>query len=202
VISADERTQIPIRTPCHEILPPAPGRAMRIKHEYRLHGVCAYVAAWDVHQARLFGKVVDKISIEGFDGLVAEVMAQDPYRSARRVFWIVDGGTIHRGERAVCRLQGRFPSLVLVHLPTHASWLNQIEIHFSILQRKALTPAISRATTTWQLAFSASRTIIKQSPAPSSGSSRGVICAVSWSAQPCRMIGHARRPPDDTSPNF
>lgn len=140
VISADEKTQIPIRTPCHEILPPAPARPMRIEHEYRRHGVCAYVAAWDVHRARLFGRVVDKISIEVFDGLVAEVMAQEPYRSARRVFWIVDGGTIHRGERAARRLQGRFPNLVLVHLPTHASWLNQIEIYFSILQRKALTP--------------------------------------------------------------
>jgi hypothetical protein len=140
VISADEKTQIPIRTPCHDILSPAPGRPMRIEHEYRRHGVCAYVAAWDVHRARLFGRVVDKISIAVFDGLVAEVMGRDPYRSARRVFWIVDGGTIHRGERAARRLQGRFPNLVLVHLPTHASWLNQIEIYFSILQRKALTP--------------------------------------------------------------
>ena len=82
-----------------------------------------------------------KISITAFDALVAEVMAHAPYRSARRVFWIVDGGTIHRGQRAGDRLQARFPNLVLVHLPTHASWLNQIEIYFSILQRKALTPA-------------------------------------------------------------
>ena len=140
VISADEKTQIPIRTPCHETLPPAPGRPMRIEHEYRRHGVCAYLAAWDVHRARLFGRVVDRISIEVFDDLVAEVMNREPYRSARRVFWIVDGGTIHRGERAARRLQGRFPNLLLVPLPTHASWLNQIEIYFSILQRKALTP--------------------------------------------------------------
>jgi hypothetical protein len=141
VISADEKTQIPIRTRCHEIVPPAPGRAMRIEHEYRRHGVCAYVAAWDVHRARLFGKVVKKISIVVFDALVAEVMSQEPYRSARRVFWIVDGGTIHRGQRAIDRLEGRFHNLTLVHLPKHASWLNQIEIYFSILQRKALTPA-------------------------------------------------------------
>lgn len=114
---------------------------MRIEHEYRRHGVCAYVAAWDVHRARLFGKVVKKISIVGFDALVAEVMSQEPYRSARRVFWIVDNGTIHRGQHAIDRLHGRFKNLTLVHLPRHASWLNQIEIYFSILQRKALTPA-------------------------------------------------------------
>ena len=141
VLCADEKTQIPIRTPCHPIVPPCPGHALRVEHEYRRHGVCAYLAAWDVHRARLFGQVVKKISITAFDALVADVMAQAPYRSARRVFWIVDGGTIHRGQRAVDRLEARFPNLVLVHLPTHASWLNQIEIYFSILQRKALTPA-------------------------------------------------------------
>ncbi len=141
VISADEKTQIPIRSRCHPITPPAPGRPLRVEHEYRRHGVCAYIAAWDVHRARLFGEVLEKISIVAFDALVAQVMSQEPYRSAHRVFWIVDGGTIHRGQRAVDRLQGQFNNLTLVHLPKHASWLNQIEIYFSILQRKALTPA-------------------------------------------------------------
>ncbi|MDI7258914.1 MAG: transposase, partial [Thermodesulfobacteriota bacterium] len=58
----------------------------------------------------------------------------------RRVFWIVDNGSAHRGPRSVERLQSRYANLVLVHTPVHASWLNQIEIYFSILQRKALTP--------------------------------------------------------------
>ena len=141
VISADEKTQIPIRSRCHPITPPAPGRPIRVEHEYRRHGVCAYIAAWDVHRARLFGDVVKKISIVAFDALVVRVMGQEPYRSARRVFWIVDGGTIHRGQRAVGRLEGAFHNLTLVHLPKHASWINQIEIYFSILQRKALIPA-------------------------------------------------------------
>jgi len=141
VISADEKTQIQIRVPRHETSPPRPGRAMRVEHEYRRHGVCAYLAAWDVHEARIFGRVEDKISILAFDALVASVMEQDPYRRASRVFWILDGGTIHRGQRAVERLQSQWSNLVVVHLPTHASWLNQIEIYFSILQRKALSPA-------------------------------------------------------------
>lgn len=141
VISADEKTQIQIRTPRHETRAPGPGRAMRVEHEYRRHGVCAYLAAWDVHQARVFGQVEDRISIPAFDALVASVMERDPYRHASRVFWILDGGTIHRGQRAVDRLQSQWSNLVVVHLPTHSSWLNQIEIYFSILQRKALTPA-------------------------------------------------------------
>ena len=67
-------------------------------------------------------------------------MTSSPYRDARRVFWIVDNGSSHRGARAVERLQQRYPNLVLVHGPVHASWLNQIEIYCSIVQRKVLTP--------------------------------------------------------------
>ena len=141
VLSADEKTQIPIRSRCRPLTPPAPGRPQRVEHEYRRHGTCVYLAAWDVHRTQLFGTVVARLSIAAFDALVDRVMRQPPYRSARRVFWIVDQGTIHRGERAARRLQARWPNLVLVHLPTHASWLNQIEIYFSVLQRKALTPA-------------------------------------------------------------
>jgi len=140
VISADEKTQIQMRRRRHPLCPPAPGRAGRVEAEYRRHGTSAYVAAWDVHRAALFGTVVERISIPVFDALVAHVMAQPPYCSARRVFWIVDNGTIHRGHRALARLHARWPNLTLVHLPVHASWLNQIEIYFSVLQRKALTP--------------------------------------------------------------
>lgn len=140
VLSADEKTQIQVRSRCHSLTPPAPGRSIRVESEYQRHGTCAYLAAWDVHRAALFGGVVDTISISAFDALVAHVMGQPPYRTARRVFWVVDNGTIHRGQRAIARLHARWPNLILVHLPVHASWLNQVEIYFSILQRKALTP--------------------------------------------------------------
>lgn len=140
VLSADEKTQLQIRERRHELLPPGPGQPIRVEHEYWRHGTCAYLAAWDIHRARLFGRVVDRALIATFDPFVAEVMATEPYRSAHRVFWIVDNGTIHRGERARQRLQQQWPNLILVHLPVHASWLNQIEIYFSVLQRKALTP--------------------------------------------------------------
>lgn len=141
VLSADEKTQIPLRTPRHPVVPPSAHHPMRISADYRRHGTCAYLAAWDVHRAKLFGRVVARISNAAFDALVADVMRREPYRSARRVFWIVDNGTIHRGARAAARLRARWPHLILVHLPVHASWLNQVEIYFSILQRKALTPA-------------------------------------------------------------
>ena len=67
-------------------------------------------------------------------------MTQQPYASARRVFWVVDNGSSHRGDTAAQRLADAFPTAVMVHTPIHASWLNQVEIYYSIIQRKALSP--------------------------------------------------------------
>jgi transposase len=142
VISADEKTQLQALLRRHSLVAPGPGRPGLVEHEYRRRGTLAYLAALDVHdpQRGLFGHCVAKISNDAFDALVEEVMTTEPYASAQRVFWVVDNGTIHRGQKAIDRLQGAWPNLVLVHLPRHASWLNPIEIYFSIVQRKALTP--------------------------------------------------------------
>jgi transposase len=140
VISADEKTSIQARCRCHPTLPPAQARAMRVEHEYERRGALAYLAAWDVHHARLFGRCEPSTGIAPFDRLVAQVMTVEPYASAARVFWVVDNGSSHRGQAAVKRLEGRYNNLRLIHLPVHASWLNQIEIYFSIVQRKVLTP--------------------------------------------------------------
>ncbi|MCJ7607736.1 MAG: IS630 family transposase [Thermoplasmata archaeon] len=140
VISADEKTSIQARRRRHPIKPPAPARVMRVEAEYRRMGALAYIAAWDVKQARVFGRCEAKTGIEPFDRLVLQVMSREPYRSASRVFWIVDNGSSHRGQASIDRLQSRWNNLVLVHTPVHASWLNQVEIYFSVLQRKVLTP--------------------------------------------------------------
>lgn len=140
VICADEKTSIQARSRKHKVLPPAPGEAMRVEHEYERKGAITYLAGWDTRQAKLFGRCETKSGIEAFDRLVEQVMGQEPYLSARRVFWIMDNGSSHRGERSIKRLQAAWPNIVPVHLPVHASWLNQIEIYFSIVQRKVLTP--------------------------------------------------------------
>ena len=140
VLSADEKTSIQARRRRHRSLPPRAHQPMRVEHEYTRCGAWAYLAALDVHHAKLFGRCERTTGIAPFDRLVTQVMTQAPYQQARHVYWIVDNGSSHRGERAAHRLQAQFPNLVLVHSPIHASWLNQIEIYFSIVQRKALTP--------------------------------------------------------------
>lgn len=141
VLCADEKPSIQARARLHPILAPLPaGDGQLVEHEYDRMGALCYLAAWDVKRAKLFDRCEPKGGIEPFDRLVAQVMSQEPYRSARRVFWIVDNGSSHRGRRSIDRLEGAHKNLVLVHLPVHASWLNQIEIYFSIVQRKVLQP--------------------------------------------------------------
>ncbi len=140
VISADEKTSIQARHRIHETTPPKPDQAMKLEFEYERMGALAYIAAWDVHRAKVFGRCEKTTGIEPFTRLVDQVMSQEPYNSAKRVFWVIDNGSSHRGVASVRRLTKRWPTIVPVHLPVHASWLNQVEIYFSVVQRKVLTP--------------------------------------------------------------
>lgn len=140
VISADEKTSIQARHRIHETTPPKPDQAMKLEFEYERMGALAYIAAWDVHRAKIFGRCEKTTGIEPFTRLVDQVMSQEPYNSAKRVFWVIDNGSSHRGVASVRRLTERWPTIVPVHLPVHASWLNQVEIYFSVVQRKVLTP--------------------------------------------------------------
>jgi hypothetical protein len=75
-----------------------------------------------------------------FGRLVDQVMTVEPYASARRVFWIIDNGSSHAGKTSIARMHQAHANAELIHLPVHASWLNQAELLFSIVERKALTP--------------------------------------------------------------
>ena len=140
VVCADEKTSIQARCRCHPSLPPGKARLLRVEHEYGRGGALAYLAAYDVHRARVMGRCEPTTGIVPFGRLVDQVMTAEPYASAERVFWIVDNGSSHRGRASVDRLQREWPTLRLIHLPLHASWLDQCEIYFSIVQRKVVNP--------------------------------------------------------------
>jgi len=140
VICADEKTQLQALGRRHATLPPGPGRAARFEFDYRRNGTLAYLAGWDVHHANLFDRVEAKTGIAPFGRLVDDLMTTEPYASASTVFWIVDNGSSHAGQASIDRLEAAYNNLRLIHLPIHASWLNQIELYFSVVQRKALTP--------------------------------------------------------------
>jgi transposase len=141
VISADEKSQLQALARCHPGLGPAPGRVARVEFEYERGGTLAYFGAYDVHRAHLIGQVAPSTGIAPFADLVNLVMTTEPYASARRVFWVVDNGSSHAGRASIERMNLTWPTATLVHLPVHASWLNQIEIVFSVIQRKVVKPA-------------------------------------------------------------
>jgi DDE superfamily endonuclease len=113
---------------------------MRVEHDYRRGGALAYLAAWDVHRGQVIGRCEDTTGIEPFSRLVTQVMTARPYAGADRVFWIVDNGSSHRGQASIDRMRDAWPNAHLVHLPIHASWLDQAEIYFSVVQRKVVAP--------------------------------------------------------------
>jgi hypothetical protein len=191
VVSADEKPNLQARRRKHPTLAPGPTRPMRVEHEYFRTGALKYLAAWDVHRAKLFGRCESKTTIGAVDRLVEQVMTVEPYCSARRVFWITDNCSSHRGEKAAARLRAKWPTVTLVHTPNHASWLNQVEIYFSIVQRKVVTPNTSRrcanskigcslsrdGTSRWQNRFNGRSPAVTS--APCSPSSKPRSCVVS-----------------------
>jgi hypothetical protein len=140
VLSMDEKTSIQARGRSHEETPPQPKQTRRIESEYDRNGALQYLAAWDVHRGIVLGRCEKKTGIKPFGLLVDQVLEQEAYEKATRLFFIVDNGSSHRGQASIERLRRRDKRIILVHTPIHASWLNQVEIYFSIIQRKVLTP--------------------------------------------------------------
>lgn len=147
VVSTDEKTSIQARVREDPTLGPGPQRPRRVAAKYKRGGALQYLAAWDVQQGRVMGRCEPRTGIEPFGRLVRQVMGHPDYRTPfgrcdvrSRVFWVADNGSSHRGEASVRRLSAACPNAILVHTPVNASWLNQVEVYFALLQRKVLTP--------------------------------------------------------------
>lgn len=147
ILSVDAKPSIQARGRCHPTLPAAPGRPARVEHEYVRNGALALLAALDVHTGKVFASTPKTTGIAPFMELMTQVMSQPEYANAPRVFVIVDNGSDHRGRAAIDRLRKAHPNAIMIHTPVHASWLNQAEIFFSIIQKKVVTPNDFASTT-------------------------------------------------------
>jgi transposase len=140
IVSFDAKPSIQARGRCHVTLPAAYGKPVRVEHEYTRNGALALLAGLDVHTGQVFASTPATTGIKPFMDLAGQVMARPEYRDAPRVFVIVDNGSDHRGQAAIDRLARAHPNAIMIHTPVHASWLNQIEIFFSIIQKKVVSP--------------------------------------------------------------
>jgi len=140
ILSVDAKPSIQARGRCRPTVPAARGRPARVEHEYVRHGALALLAALDVHTGKVFAATPEATGIAPFMDLIGQVMKRHEYKAAARVFVIVDNGSDHRGQAAAARLRDAYPNAIMIHTPVHASWLNQVEIVFSVIQKKVLTP--------------------------------------------------------------
>ena len=136
----DAKPSIQARGRRHPTLPAARGNPVRVEHEYVRHGALALLAGLDVHTGKVFASTPATTGIKPFMDLAGQVMARPEYEQRPRVFVIVDNGSDHRGQAAIGRLRTAHPNAIMIHTPVHASWLNQIEIFFSIIQKKVVSP--------------------------------------------------------------
>jgi len=140
ILNSDGKTSIQARNRCHEESPPARKQRRRVESEYEREGALQYLAAWHVQRGMVLGRCEAKTGIEPFERLVDQILDREPYRDAERLFLVVDNGSSNRGKASIQRMRWRDRRIILLHTPVHASWLNQVEIYFSIIQRKVLTP--------------------------------------------------------------
>jgi hypothetical protein len=172
VISADEKTSIQARARIHPTQAPQPGQPMKVEHEYERRGALTYLAALDVHRAKLFGHCEPQNGIVAFDRLVDRVMNQPPYAQARRVFWIVDNGSSHRGTASVQRLQQRYPVCNWSMDPFTAVGSIRSKSTFPSSSEKCSRQTISNPWMQSPTPSGNSNAISKRSDGPSSGSLR------------------------------
>jgi transposase len=141
IVSIDAKPSIQARERRHPSTGAGAGHpGIRVEHEYIRHGALALLAGLDIHTGHVIADYPDTTGIDAFMDLVDTIMARPRYRDADRVFIVVDNGSDHRGQASINRLANAYPHAVLIHTPVHASWLNQVEIFFSIVQRKVLCP--------------------------------------------------------------
>lgn len=139
VVSIDEKTSIQAKEPVRPTIPMAPGRPERREFEYKRHGTVALLAALLVHTGEVKGGVYARNSrvefIDFLDRLDAEIPA------GKKVHAILDNLQVHKTPEVREWLE-EHPRWQFHFTPTHASWLNQIELFFSILSRRLLRRGI------------------------------------------------------------
>jgi len=141
VVSIDEKTGIQAKAPTKPDTPPAPGQPARREHEYTRNGTQCLFGALKVHHGEVLGmpsKTRNRFDLIRFlDHLDAEI----PVVEGQSIVAITDNLSTRGTQEVTDWLEGH-PRWSFQFTPTHASWLNQIEIFFSILWRRLLKHGI------------------------------------------------------------
>lgn len=136
VLSVDEKTQIQATSPTNPTQRAKPGQIERREFEYRRNGTAALFAALDVHTGEVIWETKDRNRSVDFISFLEHVDQVTP--SQLTLHLVLDNGASHVSKQTRAWLEDQPKRFEVHHTPTHASWLNQIELFFSILARRLL----------------------------------------------------------------
>ena len=135
VFSVDEKTGMQAAEHKHPIVPAEQNAPVRQEFEYVRHGTASLMAAFEVHTGGVYAEVIQRNDSMTFCQFLAEIENQVP--KGKKIHVILDNGSSHT-SRETKRWLKRHKRFVVHYTPPHASWVNQVELFFSILTRKLL----------------------------------------------------------------
>jgi transposase len=144
VFSLDEKTAIQALDRLDPVLPLSPGRAERHGFEYFRHGTLSLYAALNTATGEVLGKTTDRHTSAEFIAFLEELLATQP--GHREIHLIVDNLSAHK-TKAVAAFLAQHPRLRIHYTPTYSSWLNQVELWFSKIQRDLIARGIFSSKT-------------------------------------------------------
>ena len=141
VRSVDEKTSLQAWDRTQPRLPMKPHRIERLSHEYKRNGTASLRASLEVHTGQIHAEPIHRNNSATFIRFLRRLLGAYP---AKELYIVADNGSSHRSKktRAWVAKQKR---LHLTFTPTHASWLNQIEIWFGILTRKVIRRGVFKS---------------------------------------------------------
>jgi DDE superfamily endonuclease len=147
-ICVDEKTSIQARQLEQEPVPAKPGHPVHVAPRYKRQGALQLFAALSVADGRKYGQTSERKRFVDFQAFLLQVIFPEALRrKVHTLILILDNGTTHAPKQLENWLKeqvrlNQWPLTIQVYwLPVNASWLDQIEIWFSVLQRKLLTPS-------------------------------------------------------------
>jgi transposase len=139
VLCVDEKSQCQALERSQPLLPLGPNRPERSTHDYFRHGTVSLFAALDVQTGKIIGHCQARHTQRQFLDFLQRIDAATPARLALHL--VLDNYATHKTP-AVRRWLVRHPRFHLHFIPTHSSWLNQVERWFA----KITTEAIRRGS--------------------------------------------------------
>jgi len=135
LLSIDEKTGIQAKSRKHPTTAVGPGRRARREFEYVRHGTVSLMAAMNVVDGTVLGKIIERNDSATFIEFLTEIDAAIP--PDLDIYLVMDNGSSHTSKATKAWLAAH-PRFHVTRTPAHASWLNMVEIWFSILTRKIL----------------------------------------------------------------